>query len=74
MSWNVNLKFQNFIQIFKKLSPVFFFWVAFLHNFAKQSLVNTTYDYEYDYMSIMHYGTHFFRYLTVFHMNTPWVK
>lgn len=32
----------------------------FLHNFAKQSLVNTTYDFEYDYASIMHYGTHFF--------------
>lgn len=34
---------------------------AFLHNFDKQSLTNTTYEYEYDYVSIMHYGTHFFR-------------
>ncbi|KAK2703056.1 hatching enzyme 1.2-like [Artemia franciscana] len=33
---------------------------AFVHNFDKQSLENTTYQYEYDYNSIMHYGTHFF--------------
>lgn len=32
----------------------------FLHNFDKQSLKNTTYEFEYDYDSIMHYGTHFF--------------
>lgn len=29
-------------------------------NFDKQSLDNTTYSFEYDYDSIMHYGKHFF--------------
>lgn len=30
-------------------------------NFDKQSLENTTYSFEYDYDSIMHYGRTFFR-------------
>ena len=30
-------------------------------NFNKQSLENTTYGFEYDYDSIMHYGRYFFR-------------
>ena len=29
-------------------------------NFEKQSLVNTTYSFEYDYASIMHYGKSYF--------------
>merc|ERR1712071_384182 len=33
----------------------------FLHNFDKQSLENTTFTYDYDYNSIMHYGANFFR-------------
>ncbi|KAI5694583.1 hypothetical protein M8J75_001590 [Diaphorina citri] len=33
---------------------------AFKNNFNKQSLKNTTYKFEYDYDSIMHYGPHFF--------------
>jgi len=32
----------------------------FLHNFDKQSLDNTTFIYDYDYNSIMHYGPDFF--------------
>lgn len=32
-----------------------------LVNFDKQSLDNTTYNFEYDYDSIMHYGKYFFR-------------
>ncbi|XP_044008445.1 hatching enzyme 1.2-like [Aphidius gifuensis] len=32
----------------------------FLINFDKQSLENTTYSYEYDYQSIMHYGSFYF--------------
>ncbi|XP_076065419.1 hatching enzyme 1.2-like [Oratosquilla oratoria] len=32
----------------------------FLHNFDKQSDENTTYSYDYDYNSVMHYGSHFF--------------
>lgn len=32
----------------------------FLNNFDKQSLENTTYSYEYDYQSIMHYGSFYF--------------
>ncbi|XP_063995891.1 protein SpAN-like isoform X2 [Diachasmimorpha longicaudata] len=32
----------------------------FLVNFDKQSLENTTYSYEYDYNSIMHYGSNYF--------------
>ncbi|XP_049808643.1 hatching enzyme 1.2-like isoform X1 [Schistocerca nitens] len=32
----------------------------FLNNFNKQSLENTTYSFEYDYDSIMHYGAYFF--------------
>jgi hypothetical protein len=31
------------------------------YNFNKQSLQNTTYNFEYDYDSIMHYGQYFFR-------------
>ena len=42
-------------------SVIRFVLTAFLHNFDKQSLKNTTYEFEYDYDSIMHYGTHFFR-------------
>ncbi len=33
----------------------------FRNNFDKQSLDNTTYKFEYDYDSIMHYGKNFFR-------------
>lgn len=33
----------------------------FKSNFEKQSLVNTTYGFEYDYESIMHYGSAYFR-------------
>uniref|UniRef100_A0A8D8SAJ5 Metalloendopeptidase n=2 Tax=Cacopsylla melanoneura TaxID=428564 RepID=A0A8D8SAJ5_9HEMI len=33
---------------------------AFKNNFNKQSLKNTTYKFEYDYDSIMHYGPYFF--------------
>lgn len=33
---------------------------AFLSNFDKQSLDNTTYSFEYDYDSIMHYGKFYF--------------
>lgn len=32
----------------------------FKSNFEKQSLKNTTYSFEYDYDSIMHYGANFF--------------
>jgi len=32
-------------------------------NFDKQSLKNTTYQFEYDYDSVMHYGKNFFRYV-----------
>ena len=39
-----------------------YFISAFLSNFDKQSLDNTTYKFEYDYDSIMHYGKNFFRY------------
>lgn len=35
----------------------------FRNNFDKQSLENTTYKFEYDYDSIMHYGKNFFRYV-----------
>jgi hypothetical protein len=31
------------------------------NNFNKQSLENTTYNFQYDYDSIMHYGQYFFR-------------
>ncbi len=33
------------------------------NNFEKQSLINTTYGFEYDYDSIMHYGQYYFRFL-----------
>lgn len=33
---------------------------AFKSNFEKQSLINTTYNFEYDYESIMHYGKNYF--------------
>lgn len=36
------------------------YFIDFLDNFNKQSLENTTYNYEYDYQSIMHYGSHYF--------------
>lgn len=36
------------------------FFAEFKPNFEKQSLENTTYSFEYDYDSIMHYGKHFF--------------
>ncbi|ROT64680.1 Astacin-like metalloendopeptidase, partial [Penaeus vannamei] len=32
----------------------------YIHNFAKQNKVNTTYTFDYDYKSVMHYGSHFF--------------
>ncbi|XP_037776791.1 zinc metalloproteinase nas-4-like [Penaeus monodon] len=32
----------------------------YIHNFAKQSEVNTTFTFDYDYKSVMHYGSHFF--------------
>ncbi len=66
----VTLNQENVVkreQMWTEISQIFndlfcpFFYAAFLHNFAKQSLLNTTYDFEYDYTSIMHYGTHFFR-------------
>jgi len=44
------------------IREIHFCLAAFLHNFDKQSLANTTYKYDYDYNSIMHYGTHFFRF------------
>ena len=34
-------------------------------NFEKQSLENTTYSFEYDYKSIMHYGGNYFRLVRV---------
>jgi len=34
-------------------------------NFDKQSLKNTTYQFEYDYDSVMHYGKSFFRFVTI---------
>lgn len=37
-----------------------FIFVEFKSNFDKQSLENTTYSFEYDYDSIMHYGQFFF--------------
>ena len=36
------------------------FLPEFKNNFDKQSLENTTYSFEYDYDSIMHYGKYFF--------------
>ena len=44
------------------IREIHFCLAALLHNFDKQSLANTTYKYDYDYNSIMHYGTHFFRF------------
>ncbi|XP_051173554.1 hatching enzyme 1.2-like [Leptopilina boulardi] len=43
----VKVNFNNIISRFKG-------------NFAKHSATNTTYNYEYDYDSIMHYGSHYF--------------
>ncbi|XP_066943288.1 hatching enzyme 1.2-like [Macrobrachium rosenbergii] len=34
----------------------------YLHNFNKQSEVNTTFTFDYDYDSVMHYGSYFFSY------------
>ncbi|XP_068230819.1 hatching enzyme 1.2-like [Palaemon carinicauda] len=34
----------------------------YLHNFNKQSELNATFSFDYDYNSIMHYGSHFFSY------------
>lgn len=61
-SSNVPPLLTYLIDCLKSNTDYFFPITAFLHNFDKQSLVNTTYDFEYDYKSIMHYGTHFFRY------------
>jgi len=36
-------------------------FTEYRNNFNKQSLRNTTYNFEYDYNSIMHYGQYFFR-------------
>lgn len=35
------------------------------NNFEKQSLKNTTYTFEYDYESIMHYGRNYFRFVMI---------
>lgn len=35
-------------------------FLEYKSNFEKQSLENTTYSFEYDYDSIMHYGKYFF--------------
>ncbi|XP_023724085.1 uncharacterized protein LOC111873534 isoform X2 [Cryptotermes secundus] len=43
----VDVKFENIIPEYR-------------NNFNKQSLENTTYNFEYDYDSIMHYGQYFF--------------
>jgi len=53
------LQYFHFLEFIRELMT-FFSFSAFVHNFDKQSLENTTYQYEYDYNSIMHYGTHFF--------------
>lgn len=37
-----------------------FLFLEFKQNFEKQSLENTTYSFEYDYDSIMHYGKNYF--------------
>lgn len=47
MLFLVNLMYPNMFLDFKS-------------NFDKQSLENTTYSFEYDYNSIMHYGRYFF--------------
>jgi hypothetical protein len=41
------------------ICPLFF--PEFQVNFNKESLQNTTYSFEYDYNSIMHYGQFYFR-------------
>jgi len=43
------------------LSVFLLVFTEYRNNFNKQSLWNTTYNFEYDYDSIMHYGQYFFR-------------
>jgi hypothetical protein len=43
------------------------FILEFRNNFDKQSIENTTYAFEYDYDSIMHYGKFFFRWVVNYH-------
>lgn len=48
---------------------VLIFVSEYRSNFDKQSLKNTTYQFEYDYDSVMHYGKNFFRYTKQFDNN-----
>lgn len=41
----------------------FIMFLEYRSNFDKQSLKNTTYQFEYDFDSVMHYGKNFFRYV-----------
>ncbi|KAJ4431988.1 hypothetical protein ANN_20597 [Periplaneta americana] len=51
----VEIKFENIIPEYRS-------------NFNKQSLENTTYNFEYDYDSIMHYGQYFFRSVVILNL------
>jgi hypothetical protein len=52
---------MKLIHILKSWLSVLFVFAEYRNNFNKQSLRNTTYNFEYDYNSIMHYGQYFFR-------------
>jgi hypothetical protein len=49
------------IHILKSWVSRLLVFTEYRNNFNKQSLRNTTYNFEYDYNSIMHYGQYFFR-------------
>lgn len=69
----VKINFDNVIPRINYLIFPNFFHIEYLNycimfleyrsNFDKQSLKNTTYQFEYDFDSVMHYGKNFFRYV-----------